>query len=127
MTLTSTRKKILVVDDESLIRWSLGITLQGEDFDVHLAESAEAAISMTESVEFDLVITDYRLEHSDGLAFAEQVKAHSPNTKIFLITAYGNAELRSRARALGVEAFIDKPFDMSQVTSEVRKHLQPAH
>ena len=120
------RKKILVVDDESLIRWSLCMTLQGEDYEVHLADSAEAAMDLAREIGFDLIITDYRLEKEDGLSFSEKIKEISPHTKVFILTAYGTEELRSRAREVGVEAFIDKPFDMSFLTSEVRKHLAVA-
>jgi DNA-binding NtrC family response regulator len=123
MTLTCSRKKILVVDDENLIRWSLGMILEGEDFEVHLAESAECAIGLAEAIHFDLIITDYRLENVDGLEFTERVKSISPGTKVFILTAYGTEELRSRAIELGVVAFFDKPFDMSHLTQEVKKHL----
>jgi DNA-binding NtrC family response regulator len=120
---TCSKKRILVVDDENLIRWSLCMTLQGEDYEVHLAESAESAMDLTSDLNFDLIITDYRLEKEDGLAFTEKIKCNSPNTKVFILTAYGTEELRSKAQELGVDAFIDKPFDMSFLTDEVNRHL----
>jgi len=126
MALTYSRKKILVVDDENLIRWSLCMTLQGEDFEVHLAESAETAMDLARQFEFDLIITDYRLEKEDGLAFTQRIKNISPETKVFILTAYGTQELRTKAEELGVEAFIDKPFDMSFLANEVKKHLAVA-
>ncbi len=121
--MTTCRKRILIVDDENLIRWSLCMTLQGEDFEVHLAESAEEAMELTKEIDFDLIITDYRLENIDGLRFAERVKTLSPDTKIFILTAYGTKDLRLKAKEVGVEAFIDKPFDMSLLTKVVKKHL----
>jgi DNA-binding response OmpR family regulator len=120
------RKKILIVDDENLIRWSLCMTLQGENFEVHLAESAEVAMELARQFEFDLIITDYRLEKEDGLAFTQKIKSNSPNTIVFILTAYGTEELRTRAEELGVEAFIDKPFDMSFLANEVKRHLAVA-
>lgn len=117
------RKKILIVDDENLIRWSLCMTLQGEDYDVHLADSAEAAMDLARKLDFDLIITDYRLKNENGLTFARRIREISPRTKVFMLTAYGTDELRERARELGVDAFIDKPFDVSFLTREVNKHL----
>ena len=99
------------------------MTLQGEDYEVHLAESAEDAMDLAREVSFDLIITDYRLEKEDGLSFTEKIKSSSPGTKVFILTAYGTDELRSKAQSIGVEAFIDKPFDMSFLTNEVKKHL----
>jgi DNA-binding response OmpR family regulator len=103
------------------------MSLQGEDFEVHLAESAETAMSLAREMEFDLIITDYRLEKEDGLSFTERIKNSSPDTKVFILTAYGTDELRTKAQKLGVEAFIDKPFDLSFLTSEVKKHLTPTN
>lgn len=102
------------------------MTLQGENFEVHLAESAEVAMELAKQFEFDLIITDYRLEKEDGLAFTQKIKSHSPDTIVFILTAYGTQELRTRAEELGVEAFIDKPFDMSFLANEVKKHLAVA-
>jgi len=99
------------------------MTLQGEDYEVYLAESAESAMDLTSETNFDLIITDYRLEKEDGLTFTEKIKCNSPDTIVFILTAYGTEELRSKAQELGVEAFIDKPFDMSFLTDEVNKHL----
>ncbi len=102
------------------------MTLQGENFEVHLAESAEVAMELARQFEFDLIITDYRLEKEDGLAFTQKIKSNSPNTIVFILTAYGTEELRTRAEELGVEAFIDKPFDMSFLANEVKRHLTVA-
>ena len=99
------------------------MTLQGEDYEVHLAESANAALNLADQFEFDLLITDYRLEDIDGLRLTEQVKQNSPRTKVFILTAYGTKELRLQAEQLGVEAFFDKPFDMPALTREIKRHI----
>jgi len=121
--LTCSRKRILVVDDENLIRWSLCATLEGEDYEVHIADSAESAVELTRNMNFDLIITDYRLEKENGLDFSRKIKSRFPSTIVFMLTAYGTEELRSRAVGIGVEAFFDKPFDMSSLTKEVKRYL----
>lgn len=121
--LTCSRKRILVIDDENLIRWSLCATLEGENYEVHIADSAETATELTRDMDFDLIITDYRLEKENGLEFSRKIKSRSPNTIVFMLTAYGTEELRSRAVGIGVEAFFDKPFDMSSLTKEVKRCL----
>ena len=108
--------KILVVDDESLIRWSLrrGLTRQGHD--VHEATSAAEALEiLTAQAPFDAVMLDYRLPDRRDLSLLRQVREASPASRVVMMTAYGEPGMREEAQALGARAVVEKPFQVADV------------
>jgi DNA-binding NtrC family response regulator len=112
---------VLVVDDEPLIRWSLkkGLTKRG-----HAVVEAETAASALESIvtapdRFSVVILDDRLPDRQDLSLLADVRRLLPKATVVMMTAYGDAEMRSGALALGARAVIDKPFQVSQLIALV--------
>lgn len=105
-------KCILVVDDESLIRWSLRTRLEAAGFRV--IESATGASALSEVArqpEIGMVFLDLRLPDTDGLSVLRQLRQLNPACRTVVMTAYGSPEVRREARNLGVDRLIDKPFD----------------
>jgi len=114
---------ILVVDDESLIRWSLSERLRSEGYDVLEAETGKAAIEkLPEGV--DLVLLDYRLPDTDGVTVLRKVKEFDQDILVILLTAYASVETAVEAMKLGAYHFANKPFNLDEVAAIVERALE---
>jgi len=112
---------ILVVDDEPLIRWSLREALVGRGHEVTTAGTGAEAIAAVSAGTglFDIVILDYRLPDRQDLSLLEDVIAASPRSIVFMMTAFADDDMRTRALARGVRAVVDKPFQVRSFVSLV--------
>jgi CheY-like chemotaxis protein len=115
------RGRILVIDDEHLIRWSLAEVLQGEGYAVTALDSPREVLLQAEAA--DLVLLDWRLPGSDGLAVATLLRRARPQLPIILMTASGTPGLLEEAAAVGVWRVLAKPFDEGHVLALVRSAL----
>lgn len=107
-------RRVLVVDDEALIRWSLAQTLESQGFVVEQASSAADALNRaTASGPFDAVLLDFRLPDSNDLGLLMQIRRLLPESSVILMTAYSTPEVAQGALDLGAVKVIDKPFEMS--------------
>ena len=114
---------ILVVDDEQLIRWSLTSRLADEGYRVIEAETGAAAVTRArEGV--DLVLLDYRLPDSDGLAVLKQIKEHDPDTLVILLTAYSSVNTAVEAMRHGAYHYVNKPFNLDEIALLVEQALE---
>jgi len=109
--------RILIVDDEVLIRWSLLETLSGCGHVVVEAGDAAGVLQAVTAaaVPFDVVLLDFRLPDSNDLALLSRLRRLAPATRIILMTAYGTPEIVQAALDLGVYRVISKPFDMNDL------------
>jgi DNA-binding NtrC family response regulator len=116
----SARLRILVVDDEPLIRWSVSETLAAHG---HVVVDSGDAIGARRAIDgdtlFDVVLLDYRLPDSDDLALLAWIRDASPSAQIILMTAFGNPEMVRGALDLGAYKVIDKPFEMQAIADLV--------
>ena len=118
--------RVLIVDDEKRLANSLGQTLQ-LDFpgcQVDTAFSGEEALSSLASNTYDLIIADARMPGISGMDLIKGVRYLDADVPIILMTGYGSASLRQEAANLGVDYYIDKPFDVNHLLSTV-SHLLP--
>jgi two-component system, NtrC family, response regulator AtoC len=114
---------ILVVDDEQLIRWSLTSRLTDEGYRVFEAETAADALKrVREGV--DLVLLDYRLPDSDGLAVLKQIKEDHPDTVVIMLTAFSSVDTAVEAMRQGAYHYANKPFNMDEIVLLVEKALE---
>jgi DNA-binding NtrC family response regulator len=114
---------ILVVDDEALVRWSLKERLTAERYEV--LEAATAAAALEQAGEgIDLILLDFRLPDSDGLAVLKRVKELYPDTLVILMTAYSTIDNAVEAMKLGAFHYINKPFNVDEVVLLVDKALE---
>ncbi len=122
---TTSRAVVLVVDDESLIRWSLRERLSGS-YEVLEAETGLEALAVFGSNPVDLVLLDLCLPELDGLGVLERIRATHPACPVIVMTAYGSPESAEKAAALGATAFLTKPFDLDRMIGLVKEKLRPS-
>jgi len=102
--------RILVVDDEPGMRDLLSRVLGEAGHDVVTVESGETALVLLAREKYDVLILDKNLPGIDGLAVLRLARSHHPATRAIMITAYPSDTSNATARALGVLAYIVKPF-----------------
>jgi DNA-binding NtrC family response regulator len=107
--------KLLIIDDEPLMRLSMVDALSGVGCDVVAASTGTEGIYVLEKRQFDVVITDLRLPGADGLAVLKACKERSPNSEVILITAHGSVDTAMGAMKLGAYDYITKPFQMDEL------------
>jgi len=115
--------RVLVVEDERLIRWSIAETLAHAGHTVIEAEDGASAVqSLTAPAEpFDAVLLDYRLPDSDDLSLLANIRRLSPHSPVILMTAYGTPEIIKSALDLGVYQVMNKPFEMQDLEALLLK------
>ncbi len=124
---TVDRKRILIVDDEEIVRYSLVNILRSHGYEVVDVASAEAGLKILYEQEFHLVLTDLVMEGMDGLELLENVKVLSPRTMVILITGYGSLKTAVTALRLGVYDYLIKPCDEDELLLRVRRALEMLH
>ncbi|HEX2091229.1 MAG TPA: sigma-54 dependent transcriptional regulator [Longimicrobiaceae bacterium] len=113
--------RILVVDDERAIRFSLAELLESEGHAVREAEHAPAALAALEEEPADLVLSDLSMPAMDGMQLLEEVRARHPGTLFVLMTAHGDERTAVRALKLGAYDYVPKPFDNEEIRAVVRR------
>src|SRR5512134_784164 len=96
-----TKERILVVDDEYLIRWSLQQDLARDGYEVQTAEDGEAALRQVRESPPDLVLLDIQLPGMDGIQVLQKIKASDPEIVVIMITAYGMVDTAVAAMRAG--------------------------
>ena len=114
-------RRVLVVDDESLIRWSITETLSGLGLDVEQAEDAASALRhiIAGPRGFDVILLDLRLPDMRDLSLMGTVRQLQPEASVILMTAFGSDEVVERAIALGAQTVLHKPFALGTLVDAV--------
>ncbi|MCU0252942.1 MAG: sigma-54 dependent transcriptional regulator [Acidobacteria bacterium] len=120
-------EKILLVDDERLVRWSLREQLTTQGFDVDEAESLAAAERLMAAEFYDLVLLDHRLPDGSGLERIASIVRDFPETAVVMLTAYGTVEGAVRAIKAGANDYLTKPIDGDALLAVVRRVLDTTH
>lgn len=118
------KAKLLIVDDEAIIRDSLGEFLTQEGFAVTMCGSAEDALEKARASEFALALCDIQLPGIDGLELLDRLLKISPETFVILITAYGTVESAVAAFQRGAHDYLMKPILLDEVLAKIRRLLQ---
>jgi len=116
--------RILVVDDEYLIRWTLQKNLEKEGYEVLLAETGEEALDKVREEAPDLALLDIKLPGMDGYEVLEKALEIDEGIIPIMITAYDEVERVVRAMKLGAFDYITKPFDFGKVRLSIQKALE---
>ena len=106
---------ILVVEDEPRARRNITLFLQRASHNVHQAETGEAAVDLISRINFNTVISDFRLSGTiNGIDILKRQRERSPGKRLVLITAFGSAQVQSEAEALGA-VYMEKPLSLSEL------------
>jgi len=118
----SAARRVLVVDDEPLIRWAIAETLAGLGYSVVEAGDGESALDVVAeaSQPFSVVLLDYRLPDSDNLSLLSTIRRMAPDSKVMMMTAFGTPDLIEGALQRGACCVMNKPFDMRDLAAAVQ-------
>ncbi len=118
------RKKILLVEDDSLFLWSLESFLVREGYQVSPATSGEEGINLARNRPFDVVISDFQLPGMNGRQLIEQLKNLQPALKTLLISAHQLDEVKIPNASLP-DAYLNKPIELGML-KKLLEELSPA-
>ncbi|SHE56509.1 Response regulator receiver domain-containing protein [Marinitoga hydrogenitolerans DSM 16785] len=116
--------KILVVDDDNVIRNVLKKFLEQANYEVDLAEGGIKAIEMIKNTEYDVILLDIIMEDLDGIEVLRKAKKLSPLTTVIMMTAYSSPDYVLHALTLGATDFIEKPFEPEQMLQIVKENVK---
>lgn len=118
------RNKILVVDDEHLIRWSLEQNLKKQGYEVVTAGNGEDALRLAREDQPDLVLLDIQLPGITGIEVLEKLKDYDEDILVIMLTAHGGLETAVNAMRLGAYDYVSKPFNLDELSIIIKKSLE---
>jgi DNA-binding NtrC family response regulator len=116
--------RILVVDDEQIIRDSISFILKKEGFTIEEAANGKIALDRITEQPFDVVITDIEMPVMKGIELLERVMQVSPQTLVLVITAYGSLETAIAALRAGASDYILKPIEFDELLIKLKRMLE---
>ena len=115
--------RILIVDDDQRITLILKQLLRIKGHEGVPAESGAIALDLMKQGAFDVVITDLRMPHMNGLEFLREAKALKPSMPVILVTAYASNETAVESIKLGVFDYVSKPFKFDDLLATIERAL----
>ncbi|PKN26806.1 MAG: response regulator [Deltaproteobacteria bacterium HGW-Deltaproteobacteria-21] len=115
---------ILILDDEPIVGKRLLPALKKDGHQVEIFVDPKKAVSRLEEKNFDIVVTDIRMDELDGIQVLETVTSRSPRTKVIMITGYATLELARESLTKGAFEFIAKPFRLGEIRGTILKAAQ---
>jgi DNA-binding NtrC family response regulator len=119
--MTATPLRILVVDDEAIVRDSLGGWLRQDGHEVKTAESAKEALRLAAEGGFDLALLDIKMPGMDGLELQSRLSSAAPGLTVVMMTAYASVDTAVQAMKAGAYDYIVKPFDPDDLSMLIRR------
>jgi len=116
--------RVLIVEDEALIRWSLRKKFEERAYEVHEAETGESALQQLADGDFDLVMLDYQLPDMTGLDVLRSLRERDADAVAIMMTAYSTIKTAVDAVRLGAFDYLAKPFQMDELLFTVDKALE---
>jgi two-component system, NtrC family, response regulator AtoC len=114
-------EKILIIDDDVVLRNLLAEVLQRTHFNVMIAESGPKALALFKDRHFDMIITDMKMSGTTGLEILKKAKEHAPDTVVLIITAFGSIENAVEAMRFGAFNYLIKPFSPDAIEAIIEK------
>lgn len=115
------RTSILILDDEPIVSKRLKPSLQKKGYEVETFTESLEALKRTREKNFNIVITDLKMEGIDGMEFLAEVKKHSPETEVIVITGFATMETAKESFKKGVFDFLSKPFKIGEIAEIIQK------
>ena len=120
------QKRVLVVDDEEDLTWSISKNLAKDKkkYDLICVNSGKDALNVLQQVPVDLVISDIRMPEISGLDLLLNIKDEFPTTKVIIMTAYGSDDIQKEVYRRGSIAYIEKPFEIENLRELILNNLE---
>ncbi|MDA8241545.1 MAG: endopeptidase La [Nitrospiraceae bacterium] len=116
--------QILVVDDEEVARRNLEHILSKENYSVVTAANGVEALERIRNTNFDVILTDFKMEKIDGMEILEKTKSAYPQTQVIMITGYATIDTAVEAMKKGAFHYIAKPFKLDEVRAMVKEAVE---
>ncbi|MBD3178674.1 MAG: response regulator [Candidatus Latescibacteria bacterium] len=117
-------RKILIVDDEQTIRWSLGESLKSEGYTVEDTENGNKGLKSFSEDPADLAILDLKLPDTNGIELLKEIKKMDPDVPVIMMTAYGEIETAVEAIKCGAYDFLLKPFQIPKMKIAIKNAFE---
>ena len=115
------RLRVMIVDDEPIVGKRLTPALEKHGFEVEAFLDPSKALERLKEQDFDIVVTDFRMEELDGIQVLTHIMESCPNTRVILITGYATVEVAREALVKGAFDFIAKPFKPKELRAVINK------
>jgi len=115
------KTQILILDDEPIVWKRLKPALEKVGYEVEAFTQSSNAMRRVQEKDFDIVVTDLKMEGIDGMAFMTEVKKRSPRTEVIVITGFATMETAKESFQKGVFDFLAKPFKRGELLEIVKK------
>lgn len=118
------KRKLLIVDDQNGIRILLVELFNSEGYQTYQAANGKMALAIVEQENPDLVLLDMKIPGMDGLEILRRIKKIRPETKVIMMTAYGELDMIKEARETGALTHFTKPFDIDELRGVVNEYMK---
>lgn len=118
---TEQKTTILVLDDEPIVSKRLKPSLTKNGYEVETFVRSVDALSRIREKNFDIIITDLKMEGINGMEFLTEAKRRSPTTEVIVITGFATMETARQSFSRGVFDFLAKPFKLGEILAVIRK------
>lgn len=116
--------RLLIADDDDVLRTTLGKIYQKAGYEVVLADNGEQAIQCVQAQPFDLALIDLSMPKKDGLETLKELKQYVPSMPVIILTAFGDWDTYAEALSNGVDQFLSKPIRQDELLSIVQETLE---
>lgn len=116
--------RVLIIDDDEIIRKSCEKVLSPEGYTVVSAQSGREGLKLLSNKPFDLVLTDLRMPDMNGIDVLKKVKERGPDIEVIIITGYGTIKSAIEAIRYGAYDYVEKPFSPEELLNVVRRSLE---
>jgi len=123
-TVSSTSVRVLVIDDDQKLATAISKTLERKGHTVTVVHTGKAGIDRITAEEFDVVLTDLRMNDLDGLSVVKHARVQLPEAEVYVITGYGEVKSAVEAMKLGATHYIVKPIEMEELRAIVEKSAE---
>ncbi len=113
--------KVLVVEDEDILRISIGDDLKEAGFGVSLSKSPLLALNLLEKEEFEVALVDYKMPEMNGIELLKKIKQSQPECTAIIMTAFGTIQMAVEAMKLGAYDYITKPFSNEELILTIKR------
>ncbi len=115
--------KILVIDDDKLIRWSLNEIFSQEGYKVDAAATTQEALEQAETIHYDLIFADLEINEENGFEMLKKIGKLQPSAQVIILSALSKTEIEPSLGNLNIFSIFEKPFKGEQIRSIAKEAL----